>query len=187
MVSGSPASAFQPSQQASRMAPQVSKTRLARWFRGRYCQMFPTGFSSGEYGGKGKRLTVSGTTRSPPGRCQPAPSGVMTGVMTAWAPGAAWDLISARCWVHCHDVDGWQHAGRADAACGTDRPEQTGGGVALIVWRPRPAAAPGPDTGQAALLADARVRRENSPPDCFLARLTLATRDRSACPGRARE
>ena len=48
---------------------------------------------SGEYGGKGSRLMLSGTTRPPPGRCQPAPPGVMT----ACAPGAIWELISARC------------------------------------------------------------------------------------------
>jgi hypothetical protein len=58
--------------------------------------------------------------------------------------------------VHCRDVDAWQHEGRADAACGTDRTEWIGGGVALIVRCARAAAALGPDIGQAALLADAR-------------------------------
>jgi hypothetical protein len=70
----------------------------------------------------------------------------------------------------------WQHEGGTDAARGADCAEEIGGDVALIVRCARAAAAFGPDIGQAALLADARVRRENSPPDCFLARLTLATR-----------
>ena len=87
--------------------------------------------------------------------------------------------------VHRRNVDVWQHKGGTDATSGANRTEQIGGDVALIVRCARAAAALGPDIGQAALLADARVRRENSPPDCFLARLTLATRARSACPVRA--
>ena len=44
---------------------------------------------------------------------------------------------------------------------------------ACVAHRTGAAAAPGPDAGQGALLAEAGVRRKNSPPDGFLARLTL--------------
>ena len=93
------------------------------------------GFNSGEYGGKGSRLMLSGTTRPPPGRCQPAPSSVTT----AWAPSHL-ETVLGQVQVHCRNVDAWQHEGCADAACRTDRTEQIGGGVALIMWCPRPAA-----------------------------------------------
>ena len=49
----------------------------------------------------------------------------------------------------------------------------TVGMIAGVAGRAGSGAAPGPDAGQGALLADARVRRENNPPDGFLARLTL--------------
>ena len=52
-----------------------------------------TGFSSGEYGGKRSRPTLSGTTSRPPSWCQPAPSSSTT----ANAPGATARLIAARC------------------------------------------------------------------------------------------
>src|SRR5204862_4880384 len=45
--------------------------------------------------------------------------------------------------------------GGADGALRADRAEQVGPGVAPVPWRPGPGAAPRPDPGQGALLADA--------------------------------
>jgi hypothetical protein len=63
------------------------------------CQTFSVGFSSGEYGGSGRRLMLPGTCNLPPGLCQAAPSTIST----ACAPGAICVAISARCgsWHAC--------------------------------------------------------------------------------------
>jgi len=55
-------------------------------------QTFSTGLSSGERGGSGRRVILSGTT-SRLERCHPA----WSRMRTAWAPGATAALISWRC------------------------------------------------------------------------------------------
>src|SRR5579859_1868322 len=63
------------------------------------------------------------------------------------------DLLQMQ--VHGPGVGVGQNPGGADAAGGTDGPEQVGPLVALVAGGARPAAALGPDAGQRALLADA--------------------------------
>ncbi len=53
---------------------------------------FSTGFSSGDLGGNGRSVMLSGTA-SRPETCQPA----WSRTSTAWASGATASLISARC------------------------------------------------------------------------------------------
>src|SRR5206468_8103193 len=48
-----------------------------------------------------------------------------------------------------------QDEGGTDGPLRADRPEQVGPGVATVAGRPGPGAAPRPDPGQGALLADA--------------------------------
>ena len=88
--------------------------------------------------------------------------------------------------VHRLGVDGGQDQARSGTARGADGTEQIRPLIAGIARCARSAAALGPDARQRALLADPRVRRENSPPDCFLARLTPGTRSQAACPAPAR-
>ena len=53
-----------------------------------------------------------------------------------------------------------QDQGGADGALGADRAEQVGPRVATVAGRSRPGAAPRPDPGQGALLADAGLVQE---------------------------
>jgi hypothetical protein len=68
------------------------KTRFESQLSRMNCQTFSTGFSSGERGGSGRSVMLTGTT-SDPARCQPA----WSSSRTAWASGATMALISARC------------------------------------------------------------------------------------------
>ena len=170
------------------MASQVSKTRFGEMVLVEELPDVLDRVQLWRVRRQGQQADVAGHDKSTP-RLMPAGAGECHDGMGA---GSCLGADLGQMQVHCRDVDAWQHEGGADAACRTDRTGQPGGtgqtgaGVALIMWCPRSAAAPGPDTGQAALPAEARVRRENSSPDCFPARLTLATRARPACPGRAR-
>ena len=74
---------------------------------------------------------------------------------------------------HRLGVDGGQDQACGNASCRTDRAEDIRPLIARIAGCAGSGAAPGPDPGQCALLANARVCRENHPPDGFLARLTL--------------
>src|ERR1700726_3176336 len=56
-------------------------------------EVISVGLSSGEYGGNGRRVTLSGTRNRSPGWCQPAPSHTTT----ACALGATRALISLSC------------------------------------------------------------------------------------------
>jgi len=58
--------------------------------------------------------------------------------------------------VHGFDVDGRQHQSGADATGRADGTEQIRPGEAPVAHRARAGAAPGPDAGQRALLADSR-------------------------------
>jgi hypothetical protein len=58
--------------------------------------------------------------------------------------------------VHCRRVDGWQDEPRRGAASRADRAKQTGPLVSRVAGRAGSGAAPGPDAGQGALLADPR-------------------------------
>ncbi len=63
ILSGSARSLFQASQQWATMSSSFSKMRFESQFCRRYCQMFSTGFSSGERGGSGRSVMFAGTTR----------------------------------------------------------------------------------------------------------------------------
>ncbi len=63
--------------------------------------------------------------------------------------------------VHAFDVDGRQHQSGVNATGRTDGTEQIGPVEALVAQRARAGAAPGPDAGQRALLAN----------PCFVPRL----------------
>jgi hypothetical protein len=83
--------------------------------------------------------------------CQPAASGISR----AMAPGLTHLLISARCLFLASRLtvgmtNGTGAARRADGA------EEVGPGEPPVALDPRARAAPGPDAGQRALLADAR-------------------------------
>jgi hypothetical protein len=56
--------------------------------------------------------------------------------------------------VHGFDVDGGQDQSGANATGRADGAEQIGPGEAPVAQRARPGAAPGPDAGQRALLAN---------------------------------
>jgi hypothetical protein len=71
------------------------------------CQTFSTGFSSGDRGGSGSRVMLSGTT-SFADMCHPA----WSSIRTAWAPGSTARLISAR----CAAIAGVSHQGMTSAA-----------------------------------------------------------------------
>jgi hypothetical protein len=85
-------SSFQASQQWATISSYPRNTRFESQLSRRNCQTFSTGFSSGERGGSGRRVMLSGTT-SLRERCQPA----WSRMSTAWAPGATAALISRRC------------------------------------------------------------------------------------------
>ena len=63
-----------------------------------------------------------------------------------------------------------------------DRAKEVRPLIAGVAGCAGPAATPGPDAGEGSLLTHPGVRRENSPPDCFLARLTPGTRSPAARP-----
>ena len=62
---------FQAWQQDCTMSSQVSKMVLESQLSRRNCQMFSTGFNAGHFGGRGRRVIVSGTL-SAADACQPA-------------------------------------------------------------------------------------------------------------------
>jgi len=74
--------------------------------------------------------------------------------VSAWGDLVA-DLLKVQ--VHGPGVGLGNHPCGADASGRTDGSEQIGPGIALVAWRPRPAAPFGPDAGQRALLADASL------------------------------
>ena len=84
--------------------------------------------------------------------------------------------------VHRRSVDEGQDHPCRGAARRADRTKDIRPLIAGVAHRAGSGAAPGPDAGEGSLLTHARVRRENSPPDCFLARLTPGTRLQAACP-----
>ena len=88
---------------------------------------------------------------------------------------------------HHLGVDGGQDQACRNPARRADGPEQIGPLIACVARRTGSGATPGPDPGQGSLLPHARVRRENSSPDCFLARLTPGTRPRQVCRARPAE
>ena len=106
------------------------------------------------------------------------------------------DSVRARCYgqsnlgemqVHRLGVGAGQDEVCGHAASGAGRAEEIGPFVAGVPYGAGPGPARSPDPGERALLADPCVRRENRPPDGFLARLTLETRSRAACPSPLRE
>ena len=155
-------------------------SQLAR----RYCQTFSSGFNSGRIqlgtvGGKGQKRDVVGNGQGF--------AAVPTGSVEDQ------DGVSARrhracdfgeMGVHRVGVDERKDETSGCAAARADGAEDVGPLVSGVPWRTGTTAALRPDPGERALLADARVRRENSPPDCFLARLTPGTISRQAFPGR---
>ena len=84
--------------------------------------------------------------------------------------------------VHRVGVGEGQHEAHSCGASWTDGTEDVAPLVSRVALGPGPGAAFGPDAGEGALLANPRVRRENSPPDCFLVRLTAGTISPAACP-----
>ena len=62
---------------------------------------------------------------------------------------------------------------RAGGALWADGTEKVGPGVATVFRCPRAGAFAGPEAREGSLLTDPCVRRENGPPDRFLARLIL--------------
>ena len=68
-----------------------------------------------------------------------------------------------------------QHEARSCGASGADGTEDAAPLVSHVAPGPGPCAASGSDAGESAVLADPRVRRENRPPDGFLARLTATS------------
>ena len=73
----------------------------------RNCQTFSTGFSSGDRGGRGRRVMLSGIS-SRPVVCHPA----WSRITTAWAPGRTCEEISSR----CHGIARVSQRGRTSAA-----------------------------------------------------------------------
>ena len=117
----------------------------------RNCQTFSTGLSSGERGGSGRRVMLSGTRAG-----RDVPSGLVEHQhgMGARSDGGA-DLRRCACiaWrvAAGHDEAGALALGRADRA------EDVGPLGALVVRRARPRAAPGPAAGDLVLLPDPRL------------------------------
>ena len=134
------------------MSSYPLKTRFESQLSRMNCQTFSTGFSSGERDGRGRSVMFPGTT-SAPARCQPARSRMRT----AWASGATAPLISSEMLLHRLRVAERHDDAGALALRRTDRTEDVGPGGALVVWRPRPGAAPGPPPGELVLLADPRL------------------------------
>ena len=99
--------------------------------------------------------------------------------MGPWGDGAG-DLGEVG--VHRVGVGEGQHEARRHGASWANRSEDVGPLVSRVALGPGSGAAFGPDAGEGALLANPRVRRENSPPDCFLVRLTAGTISPAACP-----
>src|SRR3984893_18956646 len=83
---------FQAWQQWSRMSSEDLKMRLDSQLSRMYCQMFSTGLSSGDLGGSGIKVMLSGIL-SLAERCQPA----WSSTKTACAPGSTACEISASC------------------------------------------------------------------------------------------
>src|SRR5512134_2469464 len=115
------------------------------------CQTFSTGLSSGERGGRGRMVMLSGTV-SLSVVCHPA----WSNMRTAWAPGVTWDAISSRCHCMALSVAAGQDEGGADAAIGTDGAEDVSRLGALIVRRRGAGSLLGPAAGDLVLLSDPR-------------------------------
>src|SRR4029450_6589312 len=62
IIQGRSTSLFQASQQWARMSSEVSNTRVDHQLSRMYCQTFSTGLSSGERGGSGTMVILSGTS-----------------------------------------------------------------------------------------------------------------------------
>src|ERR1700730_16962570 len=140
--------AFQAPQQASRIASYVSQTQLLRALPRRYSQMFSAGFSSGAEGGSGRSTMFSGTTTCGE-LCQPAASRISDGARA----DASADF--SQVFVHGLDADCRHDQRGTGAARRADGAEEVGPGEPPVALDPRARAAPGPDAGQRALMADA--------------------------------
>src|SRR3954467_10669719 len=114
------------------------------------CQMFSTGFNSGDRAGSSTSVRLSGTTRSF-AQCHPARSISMT----PWAPGATACATSAKVQAHGLRIASGQHQGRALALLRADRSDDVDRTRPLILRGAGPGAPSGPAPGNLVLLADA--------------------------------
>lgn len=118
-------------------------------------QILPDVFDWIEFGGVGRQRNQRDITRD----------GKFFGNVIAGAVkheggmGARGDLAADLVQMQRHDlgVGGWNDDGCGSAALWTDGTEDVGPLIALIAWRARAGASFGPDTGQRALLTDARL------------------------------
>ena len=141
MRSGSAINLFQASQMAWTMASSSSKTVLERKRCRRYCQTFSAGLSSGERGGRGSRVRLSGGLSF----WVVCPSGLVEDDHAMGSRGGLQgDLVELE--LHGGGVGLFAGPGRAHPARGTDGPEQIGAAGPQVgdLARPRPGLAPDP-------------------------------------------
>jgi hypothetical protein len=135
-------SSFQASQQWATMSSWLRKTRFESQLSRRNCQTFSTGLSSGERGGSGRSVVLSGTGELA-GEVPARPVEQKDGVGAGRDRGSDFEEVARHSLgvAPGHDEAGTLALGRADGA------EDVGPLRALVVGRPRPGAAPRPSHG----------------------------------------
>src|SRR6056297_519268 len=149
MRSGSLAKAFQAWQQASTMASKSGKTRRLRKRSRSRSQTRSIGFSCGEQGGRGTKVTFGGTLRAL-APCQPARSRTMTACSSSgdrFGEGVEEGLHGLR-------ADLGQDEAEGAPAVGAGGAEHAAPLEALVLAARRAAAPAPPATAEPALLAD---------------------------------